>query len=344
MNPLITLRVPATSANLGSGFDAIGMAVSLYNIFKVMELRPEGEYEVEAHGEGCRELSSPKANLVIVAYEETCKRWNVKGPGFSLWCHNIIPLCRGLGSSAGAVVAGVLIAKYLTGYEAGEDELLRAMTVIEGHPDNVAPCYLGGMVVSCWDGQDLRYVNLPALPPEVLCVVAVPDEKVKTSDARKALPKEVPFGDAVFNVGRAALLTAAWATGKWDYLNWGMDDKLHQPYRSKLFSGGEVIFSRVEALPECLSVAISGSGPSVIALVKGTTHRVAEAMCRTFTEHGVRSQFFVLDGSAQGARVDISMELKEALEAVNSPAGPSSEISAARAGEQGTANKAGGCR
>ncbi|ANZ44857.1 homoserine kinase [Cloacibacillus porcorum] len=342
MNHLITLRVPATSANLGSGFDAIGMAVSLYNIFKVIELRPAGEYEVEAHGEGSRELSSPKANLVVKAYEDTCERWKVKGPGFSLWCHNIIPLCRGLGSSAGAVVAGVLIAKYLTGYEADEDELLRAMTVVEGHPDNVAPCYLGGMVVSCWDGQDLRYVNLPALPPEVLCVVAVPDERVKTSDARKALPKEVPFGDAVFNVGRAALLTAAWATGKWDYLKWGMDDKLHQPYRSKLFSGGEVIFSRVEALPECLSVAISGSGPSVIALVKGTTQRVAEAMCRTFTEYGVRSQFFVLDGSAQGARVDVSMELAEALAAAAglSPKGNTDVCSC----EPGTADKAGGCR
>ena len=159
-------------------------------------------------GEGARELSSPKANLVVKAYEETCERWNVKGPGFALWCHNIIPLCRGLGSSAGAVVAGVLIAKYLTGYDADDDELLRAMTMIEGHPDNVAPCFLGGMVVSCWDGKELRYVNLPPLPPEVLCVVAVPDERVKTSDARKALPKEVPFGDAVFNVGRAALLTA----------------------------------------------------------------------------------------------------------------------------------------
>ena len=244
MNALITLRVPATSANLGSGFDTIGMAVSLYNIFKVTELLPEGEYKVEALGEGARELSSPKANLVVKAYEETCERWNVKGPGFALWCHNIIPLCRGLGSSAGAVVAGVLIAKYLTGYDADDDELLRAMTMIEGHPDNVAPCFLGGMVVSCWDGKELRYVNLPPLPPEVLCVVAVPDERVKTSDARNALPKEVPFGDAVFNVGRAALLTAAWATGKWDYLKWGMDDRLHQPYRSKLFSGGEVIFSR----------------------------------------------------------------------------------------------------
>ena len=139
MNALITLRVPATSANLGSGFDTIGMAVSLYNIFKVTELLPEGEYKVEALGEGARELSSPKANLVVKAYEETCERWNVKGPGFALWCHNIIPLCRGLGSSAGAVVAGVLIAKYLTGYDADDDELLRAMTMIEGHPDNVAP-------------------------------------------------------------------------------------------------------------------------------------------------------------------------------------------------------------
>ena len=316
MNPLITLRVPATSANLGSGFDTIGMAVSLYNIFKVMELLPENEYRIEAHGEGARELSDPSANLVVRAYEEACKRWGVKGPGLSLWCHNIIPLCRGLGSSAGAVVAGVLIAKHLTCHDAGEEELLRTMTMIEGHPDNVAPCFLGGMVVSCWDGDDLRYVRLPALPPEVLCVVAVPDERVKTSDARKALPKQVPFEDAVFNLGRAALLTAAWATGKWEYLKWGMDDRLHQQYRSKLFSGGEVIFSRVRDLPECLSVAISGSGPSVITLVNGPTQRVAEAMCKTFTEHGVRSQFFVLDSSAHGPQVAVDMGLKDAVSEV----------------------------
>jgi len=290
------------------------MAVSLYNIFKVMELLPEHEYRIEAHGEGARELSDPSANLVVRAYEEACRRWGVKGPGLSLWCHNIIPLCRGLGSSAGAVVAGVLIAKHLTCRDADEEELLRIMTMIEGHPDNVAPCFLGGMVVSCWDGEELRYVRLPALPPEVLCVVAVPNERVKTSDARKALPGQVPFEDAVFNLGRAALLTAAWATGKWEYLKWGMDDRLHQQYRSKLFKGGEVIFSRVRDLPECLSVAISGSGPSVIALVNGPTQRVAEAMCKTFTEHGVRSQFFVLDGSANGAHVSVDTRLKDVLD------------------------------
>lgn len=313
MNSLITLRVPATSANLGSGFDTIGMAVSLYNIFKIIELMPRGAYKCEAHGEGARELSRPEANLVIKAYEKTCERWGVKGPGFHLWCHNIIPLARGLGSSAGAVVAGVLIAKCLTGYDAGEAELLRAMTVVEGHPDNVAPCYLGGMVVSSWDGTELRYVRLPTLPPNVLCVVAVPDEKVSTADARQALPKQVPFEDAVFNIGRAALLTAAWSTGKWDYLKWGMDDRIHQQYRSKLFSGGDVIFSRVEAIPECISVAISGSGPSILALVNGSPIRVAETMCKTFTEYGLRSQFFVLDGSANGARVDVALDLKDKI-------------------------------
>lgn len=313
MNSLITLRVPATSANLGSGFDTIGMAVSLYNIFKIVEILPCGEYKCEAHGEGARELSCPEANMVITTYEKTCERWETKGPGFHLWCHNIIPLARGLGSSAGAVVAGVLIAKHLTGYDIDEAELLRAMTVMEGHPDNVAPCYLGGMVVSSWDGADLRYVRLPALPPEVLCVVAVPDEKVSTSDAREALPKQVLFSDAVFNIGRAALLTAAWATGKWDYLKWGMDDRIHQQYRSKLFSGGDVIFSRVEAIPECVSVAISGSGPSILALVNGSPRRVAETMCRTFTEYGVRSQFFVLDGSASGAKVDLALDLRDEI-------------------------------
>lgn len=313
MSDLVTLRVPATSANLGSGFDAIGMALSLCNIFKVTDVLPKGEYKIEAHGEGARELSDPLANMVVTSYETTCKRWGVEGPGFAMWCHNIIPLCRGLGSSAGAVVGGVLLAQHLTGYKASESELLRSMTLIEGHPDNVAPCYLGGMVVSCWDGQDLRYVKLPALPPEVQCVVAVPDERVKTSDARSALPKQVPFEDAVFNLGHAALLTAAWATGKWDYLKWGMDDRLHQQYRSKLFSGGDVIFSRVQELPECISVAISGSGPSVIAFVRGAAQRVAETMCRTFTEYGVRSQFYVLDGSAHGARVEVALELQKTL-------------------------------
>ena len=224
-------------------------------------------------------------------------------------------MTKGLGSSASVIVGGLMATNELLGSPADTATLIAIANEIEGHPDNVAPCFKGGMVVSCWDKTQLRYVKLPALTKEILCVVAVPEERVSTSDARSVLPETVSFEDAVFNLGRAALLASAWATGKWEHLKWGMEDKLHQPYRNKLFSGGDVIFDRVKELPECLSVAISGSGPSVIAFVEGSTvSRVANAMCKTFTEHGVRSQFYVLEGTENGAEVKVSKELHKALQ------------------------------
>ncbi|MDR0648399.1 MAG: homoserine kinase [Synergistaceae bacterium] len=306
--PILRVRTPATSANLGAGFDTIGMALSLYNIFSITETLPSGEFRSDTVGEGARELSDMKSNMVIQSYLAACGHWGVEGKGFGLVSNNAIPFSRGLGSSAAAVVAGVLIADALNGINAPEDELLRAMTRIEGHPDNVAPCYLGGMTVSCWDGENLRYVRLPSLPDDMYAVVAVPDVKVRTSDARDALPEKVEFMDAVFNLGRAALLAAAWATGEWDLLSWGMDDRLHQQYRAKLFPGGDVIMDRVRSIPGCLGVAISGSGPSVLALVRGKPRRTAETMCRTFSEHGVESLFFVLECNKGGARVERPLE------------------------------------
>ena len=311
MSSLVTVKVPATSANLGAGFDTLGMALSLYNVFEVTELLPCGEYKSEIYGEGARDLQADvKSNLVIESYIRSCEKWGVKDfPGLAIRCNNVIPFCRGLGSSAGAVVGGVMIAKAVTGLDISDDGMMIMMTEIEGHPDNVVPCYAGGMTVSCWDGKELKYVRLPALPEDLHVVVAVPDVRVRTSDAREALPEMVDFRDAVFNLGRAALLTAAWAMGDWDQLSWGMDDRLHQQYRAKLFPGGEVIMDRVREIPGCLGVAISGSGPSVIALVRGKPRKVAETMCGTFSEHGVNSLFFVLEGNADGACADVSLEL-----------------------------------
>lgn len=306
---VLRVRVPATSANLGAGFDTLGMALSLYNVFCVTEKLPAGEFRSDVIGEGARELTDAKSNMVVQSYLYACEKWGIEGHGFDLSSHNVIPLSRGLGSSAGAVVAGVLIANALNDANASETELLRIMTELEGHPDNVAPCYLGGMIVSAWDGHDLRYVRLPALPADMHVVVAVPDVKVSTSAARSALPEKVEFSDAVFNLGRAALLTAAWATGKWDLLAWGMDDRLHQQYRAKLFPGGEDVMNRVREISGCLGAAISGSGPSILALVRGRPRKVAETMCHTFSEHGVDSLFFVLEGNADGARVETAMEL-----------------------------------
>ncbi|GHV27484.1 homoserine kinase [Synergistales bacterium] len=300
---ILQVRTPATSANLGAGFDTLGMALSLYNIFTVTEILPEGEFRAAVIGEGARELTDAKDNMVIRSYIEACDTWNIKGAGFELLSNNVIPLCRGLGSSASAAVAGVLIANGLNRVNASDDEMLRVITRIEKHPDNVAPCYLGGMTVSCLDGESLRYVRLPSLPPDMYVVVAVPNVEVRTSMAREALPDTVDFKDAVFNLGRSALMAAAWATGRWELLSWGMDDRIHQQYRAKLFPGGDVIMDRVRDIPGCLGAAISGSGPSVLALVKGRPRKVAETMCRTFTEYGVESLFFVLQGNADGAKV-----------------------------------------
>ena len=302
--PLLSLRVPATSANLGSGFDTLGMALSLYNVFNVRELLPEGRFTCDVIGEGADELADAGSNMVVESYLRACAEWGVSPRGLALECHNVIPLCRGLGSSSTAVVAGVVLADAVSGRRTDEAELLRVMTLIEGHPDNVVPCCLGGMTVCCWDGENLRYVKLPPLPDDMHVVAAVPDVRVRTHDARQVLPELVRFGDAVFNLGRASLLCAAWATGRWDLLSWGMDDRLHQPYRSSLFPGGRDILDHIRGLPGCVAVAISGSGPTMVALVRGAPGTVASAMCRTFSEHDVPSQFFVLRGSSVGTTIE----------------------------------------
>ena len=300
--PLIQLKVPATTANLGSGFDTLGMALSLYNIFTVTELLPEGEYTCKISGEGVDELKDARKNMLVTSYIKACEEWGVPIKGFAFESCNAVPLNRGLGSSSTAVVAGVVIANILAGSKFPEAELLRVMTKIEGHPDNVVPCYIGGMTVSCWDGESLRYVRLPALPEDLNVIAAVPDFEVHTEDARKILPESVPFRDAVFNVSHASILCAAWAMGRWDLLRVGMEDRLHQPHRAKLFPGttGEKFLSEIANHPDCVATAISGSGPTMIAIVHGKAGQLSRAMCKIFTDGGAASHFFVLNCASSG--------------------------------------------
>ncbi len=303
---MIRLKVPATTANLGSGFDTLGMALTLYNIFTVKEILPEGEYTCDIYGEGADELKDARKNMLVTSYIKACNEWNVPIHGFSFESCNAVPLNRGLGSSSTAVVAGVAIANVLSGLNLPEAELLRVMTKIEGHPDNVVPCYIGGMTVSCWDGESLRYVRLPALPDDLNVIAAVPDFEVHTEDARRILPESVPFRDAVFNVSHASILCAAWAMGRWDLLRVGMEDRLHQPHRAKLFPGstGEKFFSEIANHPDCVATAISGSGPTMIAIVHGLAGKLSQAMCRIFTDGGAASHFFVLNCSSHGTVIE----------------------------------------
>ncbi len=303
---MIRLKIPATTANLGSGFDTLGMALNLYNIFTVKEILPEGEYTSEIIGEGVDILKDARKNMLVTSYIKACGEWNVTPKGFAFESCNAVPLNRGLGSSSTAVVAGVMIADILSGVKHDEAELLRVMTKIEGHPDNVVPCYTGGMTVSCWDGESLRYVRLPALPEDLNVIAAVPDFEVRTEDARRILPESVPFRDAVFNVSHASILCAAWAMGRWDLLRVGMEDRLHQAHRAKLFPGetGEKFFSEIANHPDCVATAISGSGPTMIAIVHGPAAKLSEAMCRIFTEGGAGSHFFVLNCTSCGASAE----------------------------------------
>ncbi len=300
---MIRLKIPATTANLGSGFDTLGMALNLYNIFTVKEILPEGEYTSEICGEGVDILTDARKNMLVTSYIKACEEWSVSPKGFAFESCNAVPLNRGLGSSSTAVVAGVMIADILSGVKHDEGELLRVMTKIEGHPDNVVPCFTGGMTVSCWDGESLRYVRLPALPEDLNVIAVVPDFEVRTEEARRILPDSVPFRDAVFNVSHASILCAAWAMGRWDLLRVGMQDRLHQAHRAKLFPGetGEKFFSEIANHPDCVATAISGSGPTMIAIVHGPAAKLSEAMCRIFTEGGAASHFFVLNCTASGA-------------------------------------------
>ena len=247
---LLRAKVPASSANLGSGFDTVGLALTLYNYFDVLEVLPEGRYEVDVVGEGAGTAGDGAKNGVIESYERACREWGLTPPGLRLRTMNAIPFKRGLGSSSTAVVGGVAIANELRERPLRKEELLPLMVSMEGHPDNVVPCCLGGMVVSCWDGAELRFVRLPQMPSDMLAVVAVPAVELSTDAARRALPKQVPMKDAVYNVSRSALLAASWATGDWENLGWAMDDRLHQPFRARLFPGGEAILEEVRRIPQ----------------------------------------------------------------------------------------------
>jgi len=295
------IKVPASSANLGSGFDTVGLALSLYNFFDVLEIYPEERYEIEIIGEGSSELKDNVENEIIKSYVTACDAWNIHPMGLKLRSSNAIPLARGLGSSSTAIVGGVMIANQLRDVPLRKKDLLPIMVRIEGHPDNVVPCCLGGMVVSCWYGNELRFVKLPRLPESMSAIVAVPDFKVSTRLAREALPESIPLKDAVFNLSRVALLAASWATGRWENLPWAMGDKIHQPFRAKLFPGGEDILSSLRRIPECSGVAISGSGPSVIAFTHSDVKHIASVMCSIFSNNGVRSRFFVLNEDNYGA-------------------------------------------
>jgi homoserine kinase len=292
----IDVRVPATSANLGPGFDVLGLALGLYN--EIVYDEADG-VTVAIEGEGTGRLDTGAANVVAraarMAYEAAGRRF----PGAAIRCLNRIPPARGLGSSAAAWVGGLVAANAMLGSPLDRDALLALACRAEGHPDNVAAALLGGLTVSCVSGESVAAVSL-RVPADLLWVVLVPKPESSTREARAVLPETVTRADAVFNLQRMGLLLAALASGRVDVLGVAMDDRLHQPQRQALFPWMDAV-RRAALEAGALGCVLSGAGPSLLAAVRGATQPVARAMEQALTSVGVAGRALPLTVDTTGA-------------------------------------------
>ncbi|MCM4076841.1 homoserine kinase [Paractinoplanes hotanensis] len=258
----VSVRTPATSANLGPGFDALGLALTLYDDLTA-RITPGG-FTVTVSGEGAGELPGDESHLVLRAMLATFDEIGGRPAGLAVECVNRIPQARGLGSSSAAIVGGVQLARGLVKSDLGDDDALRIAARLEGHPDNVAPCLLGGFTIAWNDGAGARAVRLtPA--KGVHPTVFIPAERGYTSSARAALPSGVPHADASFNAGRAALLTHA-LTSDPGLLLAATEDRLHQGYRADAMPGTASLVASLRSVG--VAAVVSGAGPSVLALTE----------------------------------------------------------------------------
>jgi homoserine kinase len=294
-----TIRVPGTTANCGPGFDTVGMACTIYN-YLTLEETGNNKIRVEVEGEGKGVIPSPKHNIAVQAVLRVFERVNYHHNGFDVKMKNNIPLARGLGSSAAAIVSGLMAANLMTGEKLSKEDLLEMATEIEGHPDNVAPALFGGVTISFMDGAKAKCLRV-APPIPLTMVVAVPDFPLATSAARQVLPQQVPFQDALFNVSRAALLIGSLCSGDYSYLTYALQDKLHQPYRKHLITGIDTVFAKAcEA--GAIGAAVSGSGPCIIAFVREHPQAIGDAMVAAFQSHDIAACYHVLQLDTQGAQ------------------------------------------
>ena len=301
---LVRVSVPASTANLGAGFDALGMALGLYNEIEVERSGDGDGIRLTIEGEGADRLQAVGAqNLVARAVAGTLAHLGSPPTGISVRMINRIPLSRGLGSSSAAVVGGVAGAAALAGVSLSAEELLDLALPLEGHPDNIAPALLGGLTVATLVEGRVRCVKLP-VPDALQAVAVIPDFRLSTARARQALPPMVPRGDAVFNIGRVALFLAGLQAGRLDLLREGAKDRLHQPYRAAFVPGMSEVLAEGERAG-ALACFLSGAGPTLLGLVAGDPGEVGRRMARCWQEKaGITARAQALAIDREGVRVE----------------------------------------
>jgi homoserine kinase len=306
----VLVRAPATSANLGPGFDALGLALALYD---VVEARlTSGGLAIEVSGKGAETADAGERHLVIRAMRTAFGQLGGQPPGIGLRCHNAIPHGRGLGSSAAAIVTGLLAARGLVrdGVTALPDEAVFRLAVdMEGHPDNVAACLAGGLTIAWTDQPGPGRLAVPRLAKLAVLdgispVVCVPEEVLSTETARRALPETVPHGDAAANAGRSALLIAG-LTSIPEVLFDATEDFLHQRYRAAVMPATAELLRRLRAAG--LAAVVSGAGPAVLVLTGPRPNSASDLVDSIARETGIGWHISPLDVDGQGATLQTAV-------------------------------------
>ncbi len=259
---MVEVIVPATSANMGPGFDCLGVALNLYNYFLIEE-NEDGLYI-----DGCEDSYKNENNLIYVSMQKCFEKIGYKreGKGLRISLKSDIPISRGLGSSAACIVGGVLAANEIGKGRLNKNEILEIASEIEGHPDNIAPALFGGMTVSVKEGNQVYYEKVK-LPKSLKFCAIIPDFELSTKAARAVLPDSIPYRDGVFNVGRVSLMIAALSNGNFELLKLACRDRLHEIYRGGLISNYNEIVEECNRL-NSLCVFLSGAGPTIMAVLK----------------------------------------------------------------------------
>jgi homoserine kinase len=295
----VTIRVPATTANLGPGFDCLGLALDLWN--EVTFSLGGKTLNIQIQGEGKNDLPTDHTNLIVQAFLLILNKFKIIPPdGLTILCRNRIPVSSGLGSSSSAVIAGLLAAKILYSLEIEDHRLLEIGLDLEGHADNMAACLIGGLVIVIQDGNALITRKLPVKPLQA--TIALPQVKLSTQEARDVLPVSYSRQDTVFNIGRSALLIGSLVSGDYSILATAMQDRVHQPYRLGLILGAEnALQAALNA--GALGAVLSGAGPSVIAFHAEKDAGIAAAMQLAFEKEKAPARIFELTTSDAGAAI-----------------------------------------
>lgn len=257
---MIKIQIPATSANLGAGYDALGLALGFYNYINIEE-----SDHIDIKSLDGLDVPTDESNLIYQSVKNLYDICGKKLSGLKLEQTNNIPMTRGLGSSSACIVGGLMGANHMLGNPLTNDDLVDLAAQIEGHPDNTAPALLGGIVTAVFDGKKVHWVKQEVFTT-LKFVAIIPDYELKTEKARQCIPKEISHKDAVYNLSRAALFSASLLTQKYENLRTAVDDRLHQPFRLPLMPKASEVFDIAYTLG-AYAVYVSGAGPTIMAIV-----------------------------------------------------------------------------